>query len=148
MLGERCYKFKNVLRKRGECHRVQSVDDRLQEPHAGDQFRLGIPYWGINQTVTAWQHQNRGFSSLHPGGVHLALCDGSVRFISDTIDFRANSISGMKNPNEGSTAPSSDFSRRTMVSRSERFKATCVICGKSGCYSDSRVGLPRFVTFR
>ncbi len=70
--------------------------------HAGDQFQaLGIPYWGINQTVVNWQHQNRGFSSLHPGGVQFALCDGSVRFISDTIDFRANSISGMTNPNQG-----------------------------------------------
>jgi len=29
-----------------------------------------------------------GFQSRHPGGVHAALADGSVRFVSETIDYR------------------------------------------------------------
>lgn len=29
-----------------------------------------------------------GYSSRHPGGIQVALCDGSIRFISETIDHR------------------------------------------------------------
>jgi prepilin-type processing-associated H-X9-DG protein len=29
-----------------------------------------------------------GFKSEHPGGLHMAMADGGVRFIEDTIDYR------------------------------------------------------------
>ncbi len=31
---------------------------------------------------------NGGFSSVHTGGLHMCLADGSVRFISENVDFR------------------------------------------------------------
>ncbi len=37
-----------------------------------------------------------GFSSLHPGGVHMAMSDGAVRFINETIDFYTCNLLGNK----------------------------------------------------
>lgn len=51
--------------------------------HAGpkpNQDANAIP-WNTNNTGCG-----EGYSSLHPGGVQFALCDGSVRFISETVD--------------------------------------------------------------
>ena len=101
MLGERCYKLSNVLMGAGNVIGCSPLLSGYKSRTRAINSALGIPYWGINQTAINWAHQNRSFSSLHPGGVQFALCDGSVRFISDTIDFRANSIGGMTNPNLG-----------------------------------------------
>ncbi len=39
-------------------------------------------------------HLARGFSSQHVGGVHFVLCDGSVQFVSENIDFKGDRASG------------------------------------------------------
>ncbi len=38
-----------------------------------------------------------GASSFHPGGVNIAMCDGSVRFIKDTVDTWTLQPSGLPN---------------------------------------------------
>ncbi len=43
--------------------------------------------WPINDTTGTSDQRAEAPSSLHPGGVHVLLHDGSVRFISETIDF-------------------------------------------------------------
>ncbi len=54
---------------------------------------IGIGYDGINWTANNRQHQTRGFFSNHPGGVQFVACDGSVRFISENIDYAKLTIS-------------------------------------------------------
>jgi prepilin-type N-terminal cleavage/methylation domain-containing protein len=59
---------------------------------------IGIPYWGINQTVTNLEHQSRAYSSNHVGGAHFLMGDGGVRFISENIDHKPGTIAGAAPP--------------------------------------------------
>ncbi len=92
LLGERCYRLNGLTVGAGNAIGFSSEATAYTSRNRSLLAALGIPYWGINQTVVQADHQNRGFHSTHPGGAQFALCDGSVRFISETIDFRPGNL--------------------------------------------------------
>ncbi len=57
----------------------------------GDWASCGIPlnWFAPNpsyETRQNWWQAARGFKSLHPGGAHFVMADGSVHFVTEGID--------------------------------------------------------------
>ena len=53
------------------------------------------PSGDLARCIMNW-HVTWGFKSNHPGGVSFALTDGSVRFVSETIDHRTYQYLGCR----------------------------------------------------
>lgn len=63
----------------------------------------GIDSAGVTGLAN-WQH-TMGFKSVHPGGAHVAMADGSVHFLSESIDYALFNALGTKAGREAVTLP-------------------------------------------
>lgn len=62
----------------------------------------------FEQTPYNWDTHNKAitFRSRHPGGAHFAMCDGSVQFLPETMDFALyQAMSTREGGETGSNAP-------------------------------------------
>jgi prepilin-type N-terminal cleavage/methylation domain-containing protein/prepilin-type processing-associated H-X9-DG protein len=60
--------------------------------HVSPPLTMSCYYYPERLTLTAW--------SLHPGGVNVTMCDGSVRFVKQTIDRTVWRAIGSRNGGE------------------------------------------------
>ncbi len=56
------------------------------EEWIGGSLYDGNPLVGGPCAINCSNVRNRGFYSFHPGGCHFLLCDGSVRFVGETVE--------------------------------------------------------------
>lgn len=86
-LGERGWLLNG--RKLQAATALMTNGDSEAHSNQGTVYAMGCGRYRLNCTDS--DNCARAFSSLHPGGSHFALADGSVRFLSETIDHNTTS---------------------------------------------------------
>jgi len=87
LLGERAYKIGQTYTWAATWIGTRNTDGSGTR---GTFYNTGIVLFPININNNNGRYS---FSSNHPGGANFARCDGSVSFLSETIDFARGSFS-------------------------------------------------------
>jgi len=67
----------------------------------------GCPPAPVGEVIPYCFRDMSGYNSMHRGGVNVALADGSVRFVGDTVDYVTSQYLG--NKNDGKPVDASKF---------------------------------------
>lgn len=90
------------------CDRIYLYSNN-QDSNEGSDFSetLCSTYYPINLSYSKKTHseinasaREMSFGSYHPGGCNVAICDGSVRFVSETMDLQVWRAVGSRNEGE------------------------------------------------
>jgi prepilin-type processing-associated H-X9-DG protein len=91
LVGERAWKYgQNVVGAATVYGFSASINDQSSSANIKSAALacIGQGYNGINWSANNLVHQTRGFSSGHTGGAQFVMCDGSVKLISENIDYK------------------------------------------------------------